>query len=153
MQSDDLGLVERLRYGVRHMPKMAFEGSKEAADFRALGDSILANEGDVHLANLTMSQAAAAIERLVAERDEARRVRRWNIDEMGGTLHVCRGEHDGDDCEWESFVPADHLRAAEAQRDKLKMALRQIADLDEVESALDPEWTINRARQALKDAP
>jgi len=49
MQSDDLGLVERLKAGA-----IVFAGK------------------DLPYASDTMSQAAAAIERLVAERDEAR---------------------------------------------------------------------------------
>jgi len=123
--------------------------------------------------------AAAAIERLVAERDAAllsNRVCAARIETLTtcglsevamsnatvmrqwGDLTAERDEAREACAEALKQIEAaeglmPEVEAIEAQRDKLKMALRQIADLDEVESALDPEWTINRARQALKDAP
>lgn len=59
----------------------------------------------------------------------------------------------GDD-DWDALadrLPAllDALASQAAEIARLREALRQIADLDEVEAALDPEWTINRARAAL----
>lgn len=151
MQSDDLGLVERIRAACVGHPH-----AKIAWPHRIL-----------HEAADALAAKDAAIERLVAERDEARRVKRWNAEEMGGTLHVCRGDHDGDNCEWESFVPADHLRAAEAQRDKLIEALKFYADSEGWKGRFEQDGPSSimhhsgpvlidrgaRARQALGETP
>lgn len=141
MPIDELGLVAKLRGDLpsRVVGVTPISGIREI-DF------------DWPTIKAERAEAAAAIERLLAERDEARRVKRWNVDEMGGTLHVCRGEHDGDNCEWESFVPAGHLHAAEAQRDKLKEALQDAYALLLAPAEDIKEGVLSRARQALQDS-
>lgn len=59
-------------------------------------------------------------EQMKRERDEARKVHRWSIDDTGnGILQVCQGEHDKrEPCEWESFVPIARVEAAERERDE-----------------------------------
>lgn len=44
---------------------------------------------------------------------------------------------------------ATEIESLRAERDRLREALRQIADLDDIEAALDPQWAINRANRAL----
>jgi hypothetical protein len=155
MQSDDLGLVERLKAGA-----IVFAGK------------------DLPYASDTMSQAAAAIERLVAERDEARREAEWwkKCDWWEGGQHDYHRSRatrleagllklrpgDGTDTErlaaieqetGLSFTPKlkTHLEPhpAEAQRDKLKEAMTEIAASQHGSDG----WVAQRARQALKDAP
>jgi len=59
-------------------------------------------------------------ERLGRELANVLHTRRWNTQRAAdGVLEVCRGEHDGDECEWERFVPEASLVAAEAERDTL----------------------------------
>lgn len=156
--SDDRGLVERLK------PSFTNDRHADAAAraLRLLPSHIAEKLNAAILANNDLKdEAAAAIERLLAERDEARRVHHWSIDDTGyGTLHVCRNEHDkGDKCEWETFVPIARAEAAEAQRDKLKGMVEQAFRdglayaTNVVVTDADEAWRTSRARQALQDTP
>jgi len=64
-----------------------------------------------------LAAAGAALQQVTAERDEAQRMRRWNIDRTGdGEVLVCRGHHDkGEDCDHERFVPEERLATATAE--------------------------------------
>lgn len=133
MQSDDQGLVAKLRKKRMRVHDLSGVGWEDDPDCHA---------------------AAAAIERLVAERDEARAevARYWTSADMTPWVNLAEEKGLG---HFGKKLKGMFNRAmtAEAASRSYAEALRQIADLDEVESALDPEWTINRARQALKDAP
>ena len=139
MQSDDLGLVDRLRRG-------------HVADTSAGGP--VYNGADP-----LMDEAAAAIERLVAERDEA----------DNALVDKYRDPRTG-----VFSFPGDvakiiaRLEAVEAQRDKLKEALKPFAEAAESIDDTVPDraemWEapaamettagdFRRARQSLKDAP
>ncbi len=55
--------------------------------------------------------------------------------------------------EWNARTAAAALSSQAAEIEMLKKALGQIADLDGVDAALDPEWAINVARAALTPKP
>jgi len=139
MQSDDLGLVERLRRG--------------PVAYTSAGGPVYNG------ADPLMDEAAAAIERLVAERDEA----------DNALVDKYRDPRTG-----VFSFPGDvakiiaRLEAVEAQRDKLKEALKPFAEAAESIDDTVPDraemWEapaamettagdFRRARQSLKDAP
>jgi hypothetical protein len=59
-------LIETLAGGMRYLSRTATVGSKEAADFDAMGDAILVNEGDFHLMNMSAPMAAERLRKLSA---------------------------------------------------------------------------------------
>lgn len=86
------------------------------------------------------------IERLEAERDEALKHVELLQDKFNAPREcACAYDSPHDVCMHHSPM----LVRAEAQRDQLAEALRQISSIDAVEAALDPEWAITRARTAL----
>lgn len=81
-----------------------------------LGDANII--ADKYLRSLASAPGLAILAELRAERDELRSRVRWNIEESGDLVRVCRGDHEkGDDCSAheERFVP-------EAERDRLAAA-------------------------------
>jgi hypothetical protein len=174
MQSDDLGLASLLR-------------SRIGVEF----------DGEAHLTDAEAQSIAAAIERLVAERDEALKQAEWwkKCDWWEGGQHDYHRSRatrleagllklrpgNGTDTErlaaieqetGLSFTPklTTHLEPhpAEAQRDKLREALKPFAEAAESIDDTVPDraemWEapaamettagdFRRARQALKDAP
>lgn len=70
-----------------------------------------------------IAEAAAAIIALQGEveayRDRCAR-NRWNIDEDGNDLLICRGDHEkGEKCEFERYVPHETVAAVEAEVDRI----------------------------------
>lgn len=130
MQSDDMGLVKRLR------------------DHEGLGAALAHDRGQTgRYISAVMDEAAAAIERLVAERDEAESVQKrmakdWLdfCEAMGVRFDTHEAVAYSLGAEWSKL---------EAQRDKLKEALTEIAASQHGSDG----WVAQRARQALKDAP
>src|SRR5699024_7060222 len=111
------GLVERLRQyeGRSWETTHCYNGTRDEAAISIENLSIgLATgwRGKLEAEDALSSERAAHAE-TKRERDVARAVHRWSVDDVGnGILYVCRNEHDkGDACEWEPFVP---LRRAEA---------------------------------------
>lgn len=152
MQSDDLGLVPvawQWRMRVRETPAHEFGAWGDWRDGRS-NMSDMANRFAEYEERALFD--AAAIERLVAERDEARSevARYWTSADLTPWVNLAEEKglgHFGKKLKgmFNRAMTAEGASRAYAE------ALRQIADLDAVESALDPEWTITRARQALGD--
>ena len=135
-------LVKRLRMfyfddpaGGRITPQAVLDAAaliEQQAAQLAAKDEELANEHDrvEELSRLTqeysddLAALIAEYESQAAKLAAWQRNHRWNIEEKGGDLIVCRGDHEKyEGCEPERFVPAAQLAAKDEELAQMKEAL------------------------------
>lgn len=71
-----------------------------------------------------------AIETVTRERDEARRMQRWNVERTpNGDVLVCQGDHDKcEPCSQDRWVPEACATTAEAERDAARAEVERLRD-------------------------
>lgn len=98
---------------------------------------------------------ASRLREVERERDEARRVHRWNVDENGdGTLSICRGGHDkADGCEWETFVPIERLEAFALRPTPSEAPAASGVTDEQIARLLMMEWIVESGGRHSTTAP
>ena len=87
-----------------------------------------------------------------AEIDRLRSVHRWNTDKLGGSLMVCRDEHEkGEACDWETFVPIERVELAESRLAAANALLREAVEWNWLDEDAPQQAGVNAGNPSVMD--